>query len=88
LPWLNLNEDLFVSVELPPVSAEWLNDLNLLPADKVEVRFRQGGEKIKIPGRQGSHDLKKIMQERNVPYWLRDRVPLIYVSGELRVLAW
>lgn len=53
----------------------------------VSVRFRQGGERFKPVGRQGSHPLKKLFQEWGVPPWLRDRVPLIYDREEL-VAVW
>ncbi len=51
--------------------------------EKISVRFRQGGEKIKPAGRSGTHDLKSLFQEADVPAWQRDRVPLLYVNDEL-----
>ena len=47
------------------------------------VRFRQGGEKLKLSGRQGTHKLKKLMQEWQIPFWLRDRIPLVYCGEEI-----
>lgn len=44
----------------------------------LEIRFRQGGENCQIPGRNGSHSLKKLFQENNIAPWLRDRTPIIY----------
>lgn len=40
------------------------------------VRFRQGGEELKL-GTRNTHKLKKLMQEWQIPPWLRERVPLI-----------
>ncbi len=56
----------------------------LLPADSrdVTVRFRQGGEKIRIPKR-GNLSLKNIFQEEGVPPWMRDRMPLLFVGDEM-----
>jgi tRNA(Ile)-lysidine synthetase-like protein len=34
-------------------------------------------------GRAGAHRLKKLFQERGIPPWLRDRVPLIYKHDQL-----
>ncbi len=67
-----------------------INPLNLtispeeLPkgALNVTVRFRQGGEKIRIPNR-GHLSLKNIFQEEGVPPWLRNRLPLLYIGDEL-----
>lgn len=47
------------------------------------VRFRQGGEKLKLAKRQGTHQLKKLMQEWQIPPWLRDRVPLVYCDAKI-----
>jgi tRNA(Ile)-lysidine synthase len=50
---------------------------------RVKVKFRQGGERITIPGRKGSKELKKMMQEWNIPPWLRSRVPLVYHDNQI-----
>jgi tRNA(Ile)-lysidine synthase len=56
----------------------------LLGADEtLEVAWRQGGERCKPRGRAGSNSLKKLLQEYDVPPWWRDRVPLLYLDGEL-----
>lgn len=47
------------------------------------VRFRQGGEKCRLPGRSHHHDLKKLMQEWGIPPWQRGAVPLVYVGDQL-----
>lgn len=52
-------------------------------SDKVEIRFREGGEKIKLIGNEHSHRLKKWFQELRIPPWERGRIPLIYINGEL-----
>ena len=56
-------------------------------AKKVEVRFRQGGEQMRLCGREGTHALKKLFQESGVPPWQRERIPLIYIEGELAAVA-
>lgn len=54
---------------------------------RVEVRYRIGGEKIRLPGRTCRHKLKKLFQETGTPPWLRERVPLIYVDNRLAMVA-
>lgn len=54
---------------------------------RVEVRFRQGGERFRPAGRGHSIVLKKLLQMNRVPPWLRDRIPLVYVDGELAAVA-
>ncbi|MEH6626311.1 MAG: tRNA lysidine(34) synthetase TilS [Motiliproteus sp.] len=59
-----------------------------IPAgSRVEVGFRQGGEKLRLHGREGSRSLKKLLQEAQVPPWRRPLLPLIYVDGELAAVA-
>jgi tRNA(Ile)-lysidine synthase len=49
----------------------------------IEIKFRQGGEKCKLSGRAGTHELKKLFQEWHVPPWQRDIIPLLYVNDKL-----
>lgn len=60
----------------------------LVPAGaQVTVRFRQGGERCKLAGRAHSKLLKKQLNSLQLEPWLRDRLPLVYVNGELAALA-
>lgn len=56
-------------------------------AAEVTVRARQGGEKLKLPGRAGRHELKKLYQAAAIPPWERDARPLIYLDGRLAAVA-
>ncbi len=59
-----------------------------LPAGRaVEVRFRRGGERIRLAGRGCTKTLKKLFQEAGIAPWERARVPLIYVDGELAAVV-
>jgi len=49
--------------------------------DKIEIKFRQKGEVILINGH--SRRLKKLLQQWGVTPWLRDKIPLLYIGGEL-----
>lgn len=53
-----------------------------------EVGFRAGGERCRPPGRAGhSAPLKKILQEQGVAPWERERLPLLYLDGELAAVG-
>ncbi len=54
-----------------------------LQGQRLSVRFRQGGEKLCVAGREGHHSLKKLFQEAAVPPWQRNRVPLVFAGDEL-----
>jgi tRNA(Ile)-lysidine synthase len=58
--------------------------LGTLP-EQLTVRFRAGGERLAMPYGHGS--LKHLLQEREVPPWLRSRVPLIYAGERLIAVA-
>ena len=46
-------------------------------AQAVWVGPRHGGERIRLPGRAHSHALKHVLQDLDVPPWVRDRLPLL-----------
>lgn len=52
---------------------------------QVTVRFRCGGETIRLHGQTKS--LKKLMQSWQIPTWQRALVPLIYINDELAVVV-
>ena len=45
--------------------------------ETLRVHWRQGGERIRMPGRAHSHALKQVLQDTALPPWLRDRLPLL-----------
>jgi tRNA(Ile)-lysidine synthase len=49
----------------------------------LTIRFRQGGEVCRLPKRDFTHSLKKLLWEWNIPPWERDRLPLLFVEDEL-----
>ncbi|MEJ2360381.1 MAG: tRNA lysidine(34) synthetase TilS [Gammaproteobacteria bacterium] len=49
----------------------------------VSIRFRQGGERCRLPGHSHHHELKKLFQDWGVPPWCRERIPLVFVGEEL-----
>jgi len=61
--------------------------LDFFKKNKITVRFRRGGERIKPCGQSITHDLKKLFQSKAIPPWLRHRIPLIFVGGELAAVV-
>jgi tRNA(Ile)-lysidine synthase len=62
--------------------------LQLSPAHAFEaplrVRARTGGERLVLPGRTHSSELKHVLQDLGVPPWQRARLPLLFApDGEL-----
>lgn len=49
----------------------------------LTVRFRQGGETCRLANRTCHHRLKNLFQAWNIPYWERDRIPLLYHGDQL-----
>lgn len=50
---------------------------------EITLKARSGGEKLKLPGRDGQHCLKKLYQEAGIPPWNRDALPLLYLNDRL-----
>lgn len=57
-----------------------------LPA-QLQVRFRDGGERIRLPKEKHHRALKKLLQESAVLPWWRDCLPLIYAQDKLVAVA-
>jgi tRNA(Ile)-lysidine synthase len=53
----------------------------------VAVSFRQGGERCRPVGSPHSRTLKNLFQERGIPPWERERVPLVFIGGLLAAVA-
>ena len=49
----------------------------------LRVGVRQGGERMHAAGRCGSHPLKKLLQDWNIPPWERHHIPLLYFDNQL-----
>jgi tRNA(Ile)-lysidine synthase len=53
----------------------------------LDVRMRAGGERLRPAGRIARRQLKKLLQERGIVPWMRDRLPLLYWREELVAVA-
>lgn len=87
-------------LQQPPVPPPWLrpdqplvlpgNGRVLLsgdiPAGLLQVSYRQGGEVMALAQR-GHRDLKRLLNERSVPLFVRGRLPLLYANGQLLAVA-
>jgi tRNA(Ile)-lysidine synthase len=56
-----------------------------LRGKSVSLVWRKGGERITLPGRKHSSTLKKLFQQKAIPTWERNALPLLMVDGEV---AW
>jgi len=57
-----------------------------LPAGNWQLAYRQGGEQMLLAGR-GRRDLKRVLNERRLPTFVRDRLPLLLLDGQVMALA-
>ena len=49
----------------------------------LSIRYRTGGEEIRIAGNGATRKLKKLMQEEGVLPWMRGRLPLLFARDAL-----
>lgn len=47
------------------------------------LKFRQGGERIRLQGHAQHKSLKQLFQEWDIPPWQRQQIPLLFVEQEL-----
>ncbi len=78
LDWPALNARLIF--ERTPGEGIGLEKLQRAP---VTLRLRQGGETLRPHPDAATRTLKNLLQERRVPPWQRDRLPLLYCGAEL-----
>jgi tRNA(Ile)-lysidine synthase len=57
--------------------------LALADGETLRISWRRGGERCRPQGRARSQTLKKLLQEKSVPTWWRERVPMVSLGGEL-----
>lgn len=76
-----------VPLELPTGDRLQLDPGVALPAIAT-VHARRSGERIRLPGRGHSHQVKHVLQDLGVPPWERERLPLLTdASGRVLALA-
>lgn len=61
---------------------EWGVDVAVLRSKVLQLRYRDGGERIKLAANRPSRSLKQHYQSHDVPGWLRPRLPLLYFADE------
>ena len=52
----------------------------------LRIRYRQGGEVLQVPDR-GRRDLKRLLNELQMPHFVRPRLPLLYRGEQLLAVA-
>jgi tRNA(Ile)-lysidine synthase len=57
--------------------------LDKLKGEIISLRLRSGGESLRLHSKGANRSLKNILQEKNVPPWQRERLPLLYCGDEL-----
>jgi len=53
----------------------------------LRVVFAQGGERLKPAGSRYTRTLRNLFQEEAIPPWIRERLPLLELDGELAAVA-
>jgi tRNA(Ile)-lysidine synthase len=53
-----------------------------IPDGPLHIRYREGGEIMELPHR-GHRDLKRLLNERGVPQFMRGRLPLLFKGEQL-----
>ncbi len=54
---------------------------------RIEVRFGRPGERLRLAGEGCSRSFRQFCQQRAIPPWERERLPLVYLDGVLAAVA-
>jgi tRNA(Ile)-lysidine synthase len=49
----------------------------------LSVRLRKGGERMRIAKSRPTRSLKNLLRESGTPFWIRERLPLLYCGQDL-----
>ena len=60
--------------------------IDRLGGHKLRIASRHGGERFKPDLARPTRTLKHLLQEANMPPWLRERLPLVYLDDTLAVV--
>lgn len=82
--WLDLGPGLG-SLQLMPTQQDGIAPG--IARSGLQLRFRSGGERIRLKDRGLTHKLKKLLQQEGVLPWMRDRMPLLYAGEQLVAVA-
>lgn len=86
IPW-DMKQPLTLPADLGVLNCAPASGAGIKKMAGATVRFRQGGERCKPAGRRETHELRKLLQEAGIPPWRRERIPLIYVDGQLAAVG-
>jgi tRNA(Ile)-lysidine synthase len=89
VPWRPGEEDLLLPAGTLTASMRQGAGLALsaLAGRRTAIRYRAGGETLRLRAGGPSRPVKLLLQEWSIPPWLRDRLPLLYVEDELAAVA-
>lgn len=62
-------------------------DPHKITAKQLKIRFRQGGECMRLKPQGANHRLKQLFQQYHVPPWERRLTPLLYADEKLVAVA-
>lgn len=54
--------------------------------EHFSIRYREEGQRIRLPNKNHSQSLKKILQEAGIPPWERNTLKMYYIKDELRAM--
>ncbi|KAA0456349.1 MAG: tRNA lysidine(34) synthetase TilS [Candidatus Thioglobus sp.] len=54
--------------------------------ENFSIHYRYDGQRVKLPNKNHSQSLKKILQEAEIPPWERSTLRMYYINNELRAM--
>lgn len=57
--------------------------VNILNEKTMVIRRRLGGERLRLAKNRPTRDMKSHFQSAKIPFWLREKLPFIYIDDQL-----
>lgn len=67
-----------------PPPCKFYTQLKDLP--NFSIRYRTESQRIKLPNKNHSQSLKKVLQESEIPPWERDKLRMYYINNKLKAM--
>lgn len=83
--WENFPEPLYINKHLTLTAKKASNGIKICENASIMIKFRQGGEQIRLNSQTKS--VKKLFQLWQIPAWIRNKVPFVYVNNELAMIV-
>ncbi|CAC9603568.1 tRNA(Ile)-lysidine synthetase (EC 6.3.4.19) [uncultured Gammaproteobacteria bacterium] len=80
------NELYFINTQAKPKANNCPYYAEFKNTNNFSIRYRNEGQRIKLPNKTHTQSLKKVLQEAGIPPWERNTLKMYYIANELQAM--